>query len=86
MIGTLKFVPYKRKSLIRIPYKRIIFVLFQIENDWDHLKPFLISENLLYSHPLYPKLTVLLICVFWAEVPTQIMSKIPGKATTSLGF
>ena len=45
----------------RIPYKRIIFVLFQIENDWDRLKPSLISENPLYSHPLYPKLTV---CTF----------------------
>ena len=47
MIGTLKFVPYKRKSLIRIPYKRIIFVLFQIENDWDHLKLFLIFASLI---------------------------------------
>ena len=42
----------------RIPYKRIIFVLFQIENDWDHLQPSLISKNPLYSHPLYPNLTV----------------------------
>ena len=40
------------------PYNRIILVLFQIENDWDHLIPSLISKNPLYSRPLYPKLTV----------------------------
>ena len=42
-------------------------MLIQVEKHWDHLKPSLISENPLYSHLLYLKLTVLLILLKYEQ-------------------